>query len=91
MKDNALILLLALAGVGGLLWWTTQAQAQAKTQPQPEPSPAESGSGLGFSVGGTLGRIPGHNPLPPVQPFDPDRGFGVRIGLGDYPSFGGLR
>jgi hypothetical protein len=40
MKDNTLILLLALAGVGGLLWWYTKAKDQ-EGQPEPasEPEP----------------------------------------------------
>lgn len=76
MKDNTLILLLALAGVGGLLWWGAQVQAR-RIQPEPE-SPADSG-GLGFSIGGALGLTPPGNPLPPIR--DPAAGFGTSVGL----------
>jgi hypothetical protein len=69
MNNNALVLLLALAGVGGLLWWSTKAKDQ---EGQPEPVSE-----------------PGYNPLPPIQPFDPERGFGVRVGLDpSYYAFG---
>lgn len=92
MKNSSLILLLALAGVGGLLWWTTQ--AQAKRAPE---SPAPSDGSLGFSIGGALGlglTPPDSNPLPPVR--DPSRGFGTSVGLDrryyDFlNSLGGMR
>lgn len=90
MKDSTLILLLALAGVGGLLWWTTQAR-RASESPA---APSDSGS-LGFSIGGALGLTPpSPNPLPPVR--DPALGFGTSVGLDrsyyDFlNSLGGVR
>lgn len=89
MKDSTLILLLALAGVGGLLWWTTQARRASES-----PAPSDSGS-LGFSIGGALGLTPpSPNPLPPVR--DPALGFGTSVGLDrsyyDFlNSLGGVR